>query len=59
MPRAAQPGASGARFFDFIESGYVEPWRPESHQQNQIVMRIVADAAASYAAAGYFTVRRP
>jgi adenylate kinase family enzyme len=44
------------RFFHFIESGYVEPWRPESHQQNQVVMRIVAEAAASYAAAGYFTV---
>jgi hypothetical protein len=53
MPRAAQPGASGARFFHFIESGYVESLRPESHQQNQVVMRIVAEAAPSYAAAGY------
>jgi tRNA uridine 5-carbamoylmethylation protein Kti12 len=42
--------------FHFIESGYVEPWKPESHQQNITVMRIVADAAASYAAAGYFTI---
>jgi tRNA uridine 5-carbamoylmethylation protein Kti12 len=43
-------------FFRFIESGYVEPWKPESHEQNAIVMRIVADAASAYAAAGYFTI---
>jgi predicted kinase len=43
-------------FFRFIRSGYVEPWKPESHAQNQIVMRIVAQAASGYAAAGYFTI---
>lgn len=43
-------------FFRFISSGYVEPWKPESHEQNQIVMRIVAEAAAGYAAAGYTTI---
>jgi len=43
-------------FFDFIESGYVEPWKPESHGQNETIMRIVGEAAAGYAAAGYFTV---
>lgn len=43
-------------FFRFIRSGYVEPWKPESHDQNQIVMRIVAQAAAGYVAAGYFTI---
>lgn len=44
------------RFFQFIRSDYVEPWRPESSEQNRVVMRIVAEAAAGYAAAGYFTV---
>ena len=44
------------RFFHFIASGYVEPWRPESRAQNEVVMAIVADAAASYADAGYFTI---
>ena len=44
------------RFFDFIQSGFVEPWKPESHEQNATVMRIVAGAAAAYAAAGYFTI---
>jgi adenylate kinase family enzyme len=46
----------GDLFFRFIRSGHVEPWRPESHEQNRIVMRTVAGAAASYAAAGYFTI---
>jgi predicted kinase len=44
------------RFFHFIQSGYVEPWRPESHAQNSAVMEIVAGAAAAYADEGYFTV---
>jgi hypothetical protein len=33
-----------------------EPWRPESHEQNALVMGIVGEAAAAYAAAGYFTI---
>jgi hypothetical protein len=44
------------RFFDFIEAGYVEPWLPESHEQNATVMQIVGDVAAAYAEAGYFTI---
>jgi tRNA uridine 5-carbamoylmethylation protein Kti12 len=43
-------------FFHAIRSGLVEPWRPESREQNEVVMRIVAGAAATYAAAGYFTI---
>lgn len=43
-------------FFRFICSGYIEPWRPESQAQNQVAMGIAAEAAATYAAAGYFTV---
>ncbi len=44
------------QFFHFIQAGYIEPWKPESHEQNTIVMGIVAQAAASYAGAGYFTI---
>ena len=44
------------RFFHFIAAGYIEPWKPESHEQNSTVMRIVANAAAGYAEAGYFTI---
>ncbi|MEX2108663.1 MAG: AAA family ATPase [Solirubrobacterales bacterium] len=43
-------------FFRFIRSGYVEPWRSESHDQNRLAMRIVGEAAAAYAAGGYFTI---
>jgi predicted kinase len=43
-------------FFRFICSDYVEPWRPDAHEQNQAVMKIVAKAAAGYAEAGYFTI---
>ena len=43
-------------FWRFIASGHVEPWKPESHEQNTVVMGIVAEAAARYARAGYFTV---
>jgi predicted kinase len=44
------------QFFRFIQGGYVEPWKPESHEQNTTVMHIVAKAAAAYADAGYFTI---
>lgn len=44
------------RFFHFIQAGYIEPWKPESHEQNTTVMRIVAQAAAGYANAGYLTI---
>lgn len=43
-------------FFRFVHSGYVEPWKPESHEQNTTVMSVVARAAAGYAAAGYETI---
>jgi predicted kinase len=44
------------RFFHFIESSYVMPWTPEAHEQNEVVMAAVADAAVRYADAGYFTI---
>jgi tRNA uridine 5-carbamoylmethylation protein Kti12 len=43
-------------FWRFIASGYVEPWKPESHEQNTVVMGIVAEVASRYARAGYFAV---
>lgn len=54
FPRAVHLEAD--HFFSFIRSGYVEPWRPESNDQNAAVMKIVAATAAAYARAGYFTV---
>jgi hypothetical protein len=43
-------------FFHFIASGYVEPWKAESHAQNTVVMQIVGDVAVSYARAGYSVI---
>jgi predicted kinase len=43
-------------FFYFIRSGRLEPSTPEAHEQNEIVMPLVAQAAAGYARAGYLTV---
>lgn len=43
-------------FWQFIASGYIEAWKPESHEQNTLVMQIVAEVAARYARVGYFTV---
>ena len=39
-------------FFRFIRSGFVAPWLPDAHGQNEAVMVIAADAAAAYAEAG-------
>lgn len=44
------------RFFFFIKSGFIEPWDPASAEQNQMVMGTAAEAAASYAKDGYFTI---
>ncbi len=44
------------RFFHFIQAGGIDPWKREAHEQNTTVMRIVAQAAAGYADAGYFTI---
>jgi hypothetical protein len=43
-------------FFHFIRTGYVEPWKAESHEQNDVVMTAVAEAATTFALGGYFTV---
>ena len=43
-------------FFHVIRTGYVEPWKAESREQNEAVMGVVARAAAGYASAGYMTI---
>jgi tRNA uridine 5-carbamoylmethylation protein Kti12 len=43
-------------FFHFIASGYIDPWKPESHEQNTTVMRIVGEVAVGYGSAGYWTI---
>jgi gluconate kinase len=44
-------------FYDrTIKSGYILPWLPESHNQNEVVTRVTAGAAFGYAEGGYFTI---
>jgi cytidylate kinase len=43
-------------FFHAIRSGYIEPWKPASREQNDTVMRVVRDAAITFARAGYLTI---
>ncbi len=43
-------------FFRSICSGFIEPWLPDAHSQNETVMAVAADAAAAYADAGYAVV---
>ena len=40
-------------FFRCIRSGFIEPWLPDAHSQNETVMAVAADAAAAYTDAGY------
>jgi tRNA uridine 5-carbamoylmethylation protein Kti12 len=43
-------------FFRFVATGWVDPAKRGSEQQNETVMRSVALAAASYADGGYTTI---
>lgn len=46
----------GDVFFGFIACGAIQPWLPESAEQNEIVTRAAASAAGRYASGGYFTI---
>lgn len=46
----------GDAFFGFLASGAIEPWQPESNDQNTIVTRAAASAAGAFASGGYATV---
>ncbi len=43
-------------FFAKLRRGAIEPWRPEAHTQNRVVLQAAADASAAFAAGGYLTV---
>ncbi|WP_418137345.1 AAA family ATPase [Agrobacterium sp. El2ro-1b] len=40
----------------YIKHGRVDPWLPESGQQNCMIMQIAADVAGRYASHGYFVI---
>src|SRR4029077_3626794 len=39
----------GDRFFDFVRQGAIEPWLPESHAQNEVVIEAAAVATGRFA----------
>ncbi|HWD54535.1 MAG TPA: AAA family ATPase [Acidimicrobiales bacterium] len=43
-------------FFAKVQRGRIEPWLPEAHAQNRLVLRAGAEAVAAFAGGGYFTV---
>jgi cytidylate kinase len=43
-------------FWHHLRSGYVLPWLPEAHRQNQVTMEAVAAAAGEFASGGYDVV---
>jgi AAA domain len=47
---------AGDAFFGFLHRGAIEPWLPESNDQNTVVIRAAAASAGAYAAGGFDTV---
>ncbi|WP_433265142.1 AAA family ATPase [Actinosynnema sp. CS-041913] len=43
-------------FWRYIRQGWLAPYRPEAHRQNEVVVDVVAQAAFGYAAGGYQVV---
>ncbi len=46
----------GDDFFGFLARGAIEPWLPESHEQNEVVTAAAASATGSFVRGGYATV---
>ena len=56
---ARQPGVPKVHlhsddFWGYIKHGHIDPWLPESHAQNVMIMQIAAEVARLYAQNGYF-----
>ena len=58
---AKRPGSPkvhlhGDDFWRFIKNGAISPYLPAAHEQNALVIHVLAKAAATYAAGGYFVI---
>ncbi|GAA4232020.1 AAA family ATPase [Actinomadura meridiana] len=40
-------------FWGYVKQGYLAPYLPEAHQQNQVVLRVLVSAVFGYAEGGY------
>ncbi|MBV9163758.1 MAG: AAA family ATPase [Pseudonocardiales bacterium] len=43
-------------FWHYIKTGWIAPYLPEAHQQNTVVLRVLAAASFEYAMGGYLVV---
>ena len=41
-------------FWGYIKTGKIDPWLPQAHEQNTLIMEITAAVAGAYARKGYF-----
>jgi cytidylate kinase len=46
----------GDAFFGFVARGYIDPWLPESHEQNTVVTEATARATSAFTRGGFTTV---
>lgn len=47
---------AGDDFFAFVQRGFIPPWVPQAHRQNEIVIQAAAAAAGRLATGGYTVV---
>ena len=47
---------AGDAFFGFLANGAIDPWLPESHDQNAVVTRAAGKATGEFVAGGYAVV---
>ena len=52
----ASARVAGDEFFAFIDQGYLAPWTPAAHRQNEVVVSAAAAAAGRLAAGGYTVI---
>ena len=58
---ASEPGSAKVHlhsddFWRFIKHGAIGPYRPEAHEQNAVVVEVLAKAAEAYARGGFFVI---
>lgn len=58
LVQQAGPSAliEGDQFFAFLARDAIEPWLPESHEQNTVVMSAAASATGRFTKGGFVTV---
>jgi len=54
MPGVPKVHLHSDDFWGYIKTGKIDPWLPEAHAQNQMIMQIAAGVAGTYARNGYF-----